>query len=92
MVLQDQGQERLEREVNDETGIVPVGIVVLHTPEGSSFGEHGDVVSLSLGRYGKLCMLVVVLGLVAPDDLLREGVCATVGIDAHREPVFTGTG
>ena len=60
---------------------------MFHTPHGGSFGEHSHVVGLSLSCYGKPYMLVVVLDLVAPDDLRREGVRATVGVYAHREPV-----
>ncbi|MBM4466561.1 MAG: hypothetical protein FJ014_13575 [Chloroflexi bacterium] len=65
---------------------------MLNAPFRGGSGEHGHVVSLSYRRHRKLYVLVVVLGPLAPDDLIRVGINAAVGVYAHRQPVFSRKG
>ena len=69
--------------MDDETSIVPVGIVVFNGPLWGTFGEDGDVVSLSHGRDVEFNPFVVDHQRLGPDYRTRLPVGAPEGVNAH---------
>ena len=69
--------------MDDETSVVPVRIVVLHTPLGGALGEDGDVVSLSHGSDAELDPFIVHDHRLGPDYRPRLPFSAPEGVKAH---------